>query len=65
MFGPLNVSRKSEDYGMVLNTPKPGWKYFNVVKALSNELNIDRKLIVIEIDVGCAAYLEHKQGGHK
>lgn len=32
MFGPLNVTRGSENYGTILNTPKPGWKSFNVVK---------------------------------
>jgi fructokinase len=65
MFGPLNVNKNSDDFGSVLNTPKPGWKYFNVVKAFSNGLNIDKSLIAIEIDVGCAAYLEHRHGNHK
>lgn len=32
MFGPLEISKKSDNYGMVLNTPKPGWKHFNVVR---------------------------------
>lgn len=32
MFGPLNILKKSKDYGLVLNTPKLGWKNFNVVK---------------------------------
>jgi fructokinase len=64
MFGPISIS-KGELYGTVLNTPKPGWKYFNVVNAFSNWLEIDSNKIILEIDVGCAAYLEHKQGNHK
>lgn len=32
MFGPLNLNKNSEDNGQLVNTPKPGWKDFNVVK---------------------------------
>lgn len=32
MFGPLNLLYGSEDYGTIINTPKPGWKNFNIVK---------------------------------
>lgn len=32
MFGPLNLQNGSEDYGTIINTPKPGWKNFNIVK---------------------------------
>jgi predicted NBD/HSP70 family sugar kinase len=65
MFGPLNLQTKSEEYGTVLNTPKPGWKGFNVVKSFANNLTISREQIVIELDVNCAAYLEYKLGNHK
>lgn len=65
MFGPLNLIAGSEDYGTVLNTPKAGWTGFNVVKSISNNLGIDPKRVVIELDVNCAAYLEHKLGNHK
>jgi fructokinase len=65
MFGPLNLRQNSEDYGTVLNTPKPGWKGFNVVKSFAGNLNISRENIVIELDVNCAAYLEYKLGNHK
>jgi predicted NBD/HSP70 family sugar kinase len=65
MFGPLNLGKKSEDYGTVLNTPKPGWKGFNVVKSFAEYLNISKENIIIELDVNCAAYLEYKLGNHK
>ena len=65
MFGPLNLQTKSEEYGTVLNTPKPGWKGFNVVKSFASNLSISREQIVIELDVNCAAYLEYKLGNHK
>ena len=65
MFGPLNITRNSEEYGKVLNTPKPRWKNFNIANALSEKLNIKRNNILIETDVNCAAYLEYKGGNHK
>lgn len=33
-FGPVNVDPALPDYGMVTNTPKPGWKGFHLVGAL-------------------------------
>jgi predicted NBD/HSP70 family sugar kinase len=65
MFGPLNLKKDSEDYGTVLNTPKPGWKGFNVVKSFSTNLQIPKDSIIIELDVNCAAYLEYKLGSHE
>lgn len=32
MFGPLNLLYGSEDYGTIINTPKLGWRNFNIVK---------------------------------
>ena len=32
MFGPLNLNKNSENYGQLINTPKLGWKNFNIVK---------------------------------
>lgn len=32
MFGPLNLQRNSDDYGLIINTPKQGWRNFNIVK---------------------------------
>lgn len=28
-FGPIDVNRKSETYGYITNTPKPGWKDYD------------------------------------
>lgn len=65
MFGPLNLTLQSKDYGRVLNTPKSGWKNFHVIESFSKHLKIDKANIIIETDVNCAAYLEHKLGNHK
>src|SRR5699024_12803001 len=29
-FGPIEVNPDSKDYGKILNTPKEGWKDFNI-----------------------------------
>ena len=65
MFGPLNLQKLSDDYGQVLNTPKKGWRSFNVVKSLAKNLGIEKNQILIELDVNCAAYMEYKLGNHK
>ena len=65
MFGPLNLQKLSDDYGQVLNTPKKGWKGFNVVKSFAKNLVIEKNKILIELDVNCAAYMEYKLGNHK
>jgi len=59
MFGPLNLKT-----GEVLNTPKPGWKNFNVIESVCSNLKVDKSIILIETDVNCAAELEYKVGGH-
>jgi predicted NBD/HSP70 family sugar kinase len=63
-FGPLNLQVGQDDYGKILNTPKPGWKGFHVVESFSRNLNIHKAQIIIELDVNCAAYLEYKLGNH-
>jgi fructokinase len=64
-FGPLVVNKNDSDYGKILNSPKPAWKWFNVVEAFSTNLKIEMKNIRIEVDVGCAAFLESSIGNHK
>lgn len=33
-FGPIDPDLKSETYGYITTTPKPGWRHFNIVGAL-------------------------------
>lgn len=59
-FGPVQVNSDSEKYGIILETPKTDWKYFNLLQTLkSNFPNIS---FVIDTDVNAAAYGEMKWG---
>ena len=64
MFGPINLIKGNDDYGKVLNTPKPGWSGFHLVNSLINNLHVKKEQIFVELDVNCAAYLEYKFGNH-
>ena len=64
-FGPIELNKKSKDYGVILNTPKLGWKDFNVVKSFAEQLNLKYQQVNVDLDVSCAAFMEHKLGGHK
>jgi fructokinase len=64
-FGPIELNKKSNDYGLILNTPKLGWKHFNVIKTFVEYLKISPEKVKVDLDVSCAAFLEHKLGNHK
>jgi len=64
-FGPIELNKKSRDYGMILNTPKLGWKDFNVVKTFAEYLKISPEQVIVDLDVSCAAFLELKLGNHR
>lgn len=64
-FGPIELNKKSKDYGLILNTPKLNWKDFNVVKSFADKLNLSPDQVKVDLDVSCAAFLEHKLGNHK
>lgn len=38
-FGPLNLDQRSDRYGMILNTPKPGWTGINILNTVSQQIN--------------------------
>jgi fructokinase len=63
-FGPVSISKSSEKYGFILNTPKKGWKFFDLVGFISKELKISKDIISIETDVNAAALLEYQYGNH-
>eukprot|EP00823_Brevimastigomonas_motovehiculus_P000256 TRINITY_DN10367_c0_g1_i1.p1 TRINITY_DN10367_c0_g1~~TRINITY_DN10367_c0_g1_i1.p1 ORF type:complete len:337 (-),score=68.34 TRINITY_DN10367_c0_g1_i1:297-1280(-) len=60
-FGPVDLRKNSNTYGYITSTPKPGWKYTNVVSVFK-DLNVP---IGFDTDVNAAALSEVKHGGHK
>lgn len=61
-FGPIELDKKSFQYGSITATPKPGWKNFNIVSHLQNSYNIP---IGFDTDVNAAAMGEHYWGAAK
>lgn len=58
-FGPIDVNLKSDTYGYITTTPKPGWANYNMVGALKDAFDIP---IAWTTDVNAAAYGELKKG---
>lgn len=58
-FGPLVVDPASQDRGLMLATPKPGWTGFNLAKTLAERLNTP---FVVDTDVNAAAVAEVRLG---
>ena len=58
-FGPLVVDPASQDRGLMLATPKPGWTGFNLAKTLAERLNTP---FVVDTDVNAAAVAEARLG---
>ena len=58
-FGPLVVDPKSEHYGMILPTPKPGWSGTDFISPLKESFDIP---VWIDTDVNIAAYGEWRWG---
>lgn len=58
-FGPIEINPDSKDYGKILNTPKEGWKDFNIVKCLEEDFPVP---IFVTTDVNASAYGEYKVG---
>lgn len=61
-FGPLNLNPKSERYGCLLKTPKPGWAELNIVKAFQDALGVP---VGLDTDVNAAALGEVVYGAGK
>jgi fructokinase len=58
-FGPLVRDEHSDDYGRVLETPKPGWSGSNLRAALARRFGVP---VVIDTDVNAAACAEWQHG---
>lgn len=61
-FGPLDLDRKSETYGFITKTPKPGWGNIDVVGTFRNALNVP---IGFDTDVNGAVLGEVTWGAAK
>jgi len=59
MFGPIECDPASPRWGLLINTPKPGWAYIDVAQRLQRELGVPVRL---ETDVAAAALGEWKWG---
>ena len=60
-FGPIDLNRKSETYGYITTTPKPGWANVDVV-GFFRKLNIP---VGFDTDVNAACLGEVKYGAGK
>lgn len=58
-FGPLELSRTSDDYGCIMNTPKAAWKHYPILKTLESGLG---QAVVLDTDVNAALYAESYWG---
>lgn len=64
-FGPVDVIPKSKTYGHILNTPKPGWKDYDILGELQRAFNIPMAIdtdvngsCLGEMTYGCAKGLD-------
>ena len=54
-FGPVGLNADREDFGYILNTPKPGWSNFNLLRRIRDSFDLP---IGFDTDVGGAALAE-------
>jgi fructokinase len=58
-FGPLDLDRRSTDYGRVTRTPKPGWEGADLIGPLKGALGVP---VALDTDVNGAALAEARWG---
>ncbi len=58
-FGPLVTDQSSPDYGLMLNTTKPGWSGSNLRAELANRFGAP---VIVDSDVNAAAVAEQSMG---
>ena len=58
-FGPVDLKKGSPTYGYIKNTPKPGWKDYNLLGAFQEGLGVP---VYIDTDVNVAALGEYYYG---
>ena len=58
-FGPIDLRIGSPNYGYITSTPKPGWRYVDLVGPIARELEVP---VAFDTDVNAAALGEHRWG---
>ncbi len=58
-FGPLDLSERSDTYGYIMSTPKPGWQFTDVLGPLRDCFHVP---IGFDTDVNAAALGEYTWG---
>ena len=58
-FGPIDLRTGSPTYGYITSTPKPGWRYVDLVGPISEELKLP---VTFDTDVNAAALGEYRWG---
>ena len=58
-FGPIRVAADAPDFGVMLDTPKPGWRGARVAAYLAGRLGLP---LMLDTDVNAAALAEHAFG---
>ncbi|HXD66320.1 MAG TPA: ROK family protein [Solirubrobacteraceae bacterium] len=58
-FGPVDLDPRSETWGHVTSTPKPGWPHTPVAPVIRDRLGVP---VVFDTDVTAAAIGEHRWG---
>ena len=61
-FGPLNLDRRSPQYGSIMETPKLAWRNFPLMQAFRDELHVP---VGLDTDVNAAALAEVRLGAAK
>lgn len=61
-FGPLDLNEKSDTYGYITSTPKPGWGNFPFVETMKKALNVP---VAFDTDVNAAVWGEFLFGAGK
>jgi fructokinase len=58
-FGPVRLNRSDDDWGRLLNTPKPGWSGASFVHPLIEHFGLP---VELDTDVNAAGLAEHQLG---
>lgn len=58
-FGPIDLNRSSDTYGYITTTPKPGWKYTDLLGSLGEIFHVP---VGFDTDVNAAALGEYTWG---
>ncbi|GGJ95736.1 fructokinase [Lentibacillus kapialis] len=58
-FGPIDLDKNSDTYGMILNTPKTAWKHVDLLGRLQKAFQIP---VYVDTDVNAACLAEYHHG---